>query len=133
MSEPDEEVQTEKQHVSVQEMQDGRTFQVAGNDTSGYIGVSPEYRGYADDTHKPINTMSELQLLANAGIPTDDELVSRQVPGTAAGLVEVEDDDTDEDEDEDVKESEPESEESQQPAQSEESVEADPGFDDRVL
>lgn len=116
MSEPNEEVQNEEvesesteeeRHVSVQEMQEGRTFQVEGNDTSGYIGVDTEYRNYADETHRPYNTLGELQKLADAGIPTDDELVARQVPGTAAGLVEVEDDsEVDEEDDSEVDEEE---------------------------
>ncbi len=29
-------------------------FAAKGNDTSAYVGVSPEYMTYADDTHKPL-------------------------------------------------------------------------------
>jgi hypothetical protein len=32
---------------------DGRDFSVPGNDTSGYIGVSPEYMTYANETERP--------------------------------------------------------------------------------
>lgn len=34
----------------------GRDFRVQGNDISDYIGVSPEYMTYANETDKPINT-----------------------------------------------------------------------------
>lgn len=32
----------------------GREFAVEGNDTDGYIGVSPEYRTYANETEAPV-------------------------------------------------------------------------------
>jgi hypothetical protein len=32
---------------------EARSFEVEGNDTSGYIGTSPEYMNYADETSKP--------------------------------------------------------------------------------
>ncbi len=35
---------------------DGRDYRVEGNDTSGYVGVSPEYMTYANPTEKPILT-----------------------------------------------------------------------------
>lgn len=31
-----------------------RSFAVEGNDVSGYVGVSPEYQNYAEETHAPI-------------------------------------------------------------------------------
>ena len=31
-----------------------RKFAVEGNDLTGYVGVSPEYMTYAEDTHKPL-------------------------------------------------------------------------------
>jgi hypothetical protein len=34
--------------------QSGRDFAVEDNDTSGYVGVSPEYMTYANDTDKPL-------------------------------------------------------------------------------
>jgi hypothetical protein len=39
---------------------EARNFGVEGNDLSGYIGVSPEYMTYADDTHKPYSTDEEV-------------------------------------------------------------------------
>lgn len=38
---------------------DGRDYRVEGNDTSGYIGVSPEYMTYANETEKPTLTDQE--------------------------------------------------------------------------
>jgi hypothetical protein len=32
---------------------EGRSYEVEGNDTSDYVGASPEYRTYAEETHKP--------------------------------------------------------------------------------
>lgn len=40
--------------------EEARNFAVEGNDLSGYIGVSPEYMTYADDTHKPYSTDEEV-------------------------------------------------------------------------
>lgn len=40
-------------------MSDGRDYRVEGNDTSGYIGVSPEYMTYANETEKPLLTSQE--------------------------------------------------------------------------
>lgn len=40
-------------------MTDGRDYTVEGNDTSGYIGVSPEYMTYANETEKPLLTAQE--------------------------------------------------------------------------
>lgn len=33
---------------------EGRSFAVEGNDTSKYVGVSPEYKTYANDTEAPL-------------------------------------------------------------------------------
>lgn len=38
---------------------EGRDYRVEGNDTSGYIGVSPEYMTYANETEKPLLTSEE--------------------------------------------------------------------------
>jgi hypothetical protein len=35
-------------------MSNGRDFAVEGNDTSAYVGVSPEYRTYASETDAPL-------------------------------------------------------------------------------
>lgn len=39
---------------------EARNFAVEGNELSGYIGVSPEYMTYADETHKPYSTDEEV-------------------------------------------------------------------------
>jgi hypothetical protein len=39
---------------------EARNFAVEGNDLSGYIGVSPEYMTYADETQKPYSTDEEV-------------------------------------------------------------------------
>lgn len=38
---------------------DGRDYRVEGNDVSGYIGVSPEYMTYANETERPLLTSQE--------------------------------------------------------------------------
>lgn len=38
---------------------EGRDYRVEGNDVSGYIGVSPEYMTYANETEKPLLTSQE--------------------------------------------------------------------------
>lgn len=43
------------QHV----LDGGRDYRVEGNDTSGYIGVDPEYMTYANETEKPHLTDEE--------------------------------------------------------------------------
>ena len=35
--------------------EEGRSFAVEDNDLDGYIGVSPEYQNYADETHAPLS------------------------------------------------------------------------------
>lgn len=37
----------------VEATEEGRSFAVEGNDTDDYVGVSPEYRTYANDTEAP--------------------------------------------------------------------------------
>lgn len=54
----------------------GRDFRVEGNDVSGYIGVSPEYRNYANETDRPYVTDEDVALLEKSGIPTDVELLT---------------------------------------------------------
>lgn len=34
----------------------GRDFRVEGNETDGYVGVSPEYQTYANDTEAPLES-----------------------------------------------------------------------------
>lgn len=33
---------------------EGRLYTVEGNELDNYVGVSPEYQNYADETHKPL-------------------------------------------------------------------------------
>lgn len=55
-----------------------RNFTLEGNDTSGYVGVDPEYRNYANETDKPYLTDDEREHLRTVGQPTDDELLAAQ-------------------------------------------------------
>jgi hypothetical protein len=50
-------------------------YAVEGNDTSAYVGVSPEYMTYSDDTQKPLN--------AEEGPEADAEELARK--GSAVG------------------------------------------------
>lgn len=52
----------------------GRSFQVPGNDVSGYVGVGPEYRNYGDPNLKPLLTEAEREQLHDGGWFTDTEL-----------------------------------------------------------
>jgi hypothetical protein len=54
----------------------GRDFRVEGNDVDGYIGVSPEYRTYANPTDKPYLTQGDVDLLVRSGLPTDVEAMT---------------------------------------------------------
>lgn len=62
-------------------------FTVEDNDTSAYVGVSPEYMTYADDTHKPLR--------ADGGVEADREArIFDTVPVVATPATEVFDQDT---------------------------------------
>jgi hypothetical protein len=62
----------------------GRDFRVEGNDVDGYIGVSPEYRGYANETDKPYVTDEDIALLEKGGVPTDVEALTLKYSGAPA-------------------------------------------------
>lgn len=49
-----------------------------GNDTSGFVGVDPSYRNYADETYRPF-------------IADDDSMVSQYEARAAAELAEIND------------------------------------------
>lgn len=55
-----------------------RNFTLEGNDTSGYVGVDPEYRNYANETDKPLLGDDERIRLAEVGLLTDDEKLAIQ-------------------------------------------------------
>lgn len=65
----------------------GRSFQVPGNDTSGYVGVSPEYRNYGDPNLKPLLTEEERIALHEQGGYTDDEQVRAANMGGPGAVV----------------------------------------------
>lgn len=67
---------TEAEVPAAPQVADGRDFRLPGNDTSGYVGVSPEYRNYADGTHRPILTDAERERMEAAGLRTDDQLAA---------------------------------------------------------
>jgi hypothetical protein len=64
---------------------EGRDFRVEGNVVDGYIGVSPEYRTYAQETEKPLLSDEDVELLMRSDTPTDVERLTMQ----SAGLVET--------------------------------------------
>lgn len=57
---------------------DARNLAVEGNDLDGYIGVSPEYMNYADETMRPFATeeeripVAELRDIEDAASASDD-------------------------------------------------------------
>lgn len=57
--------------------QDGRSFAIEGNDTSGYVGVDPEYRNYANETDRPILSDETVEHMKEHGHLTDDEAVEQ--------------------------------------------------------
>lgn len=67
------------------------SYAVEGNDTSGYIGVSPEYATYANDTEKPLQAEEgvESDLEDNLTQPTrvnkiTQEVANRQIEGVGS-------------------------------------------------
>lgn len=72
----------------------GRLFAVEGNDTSGYVGVSPEYRNYANEADRPILTDAERERLHEVGLGTDEEMTQ---PAQTIPYSTEESEDTDED------------------------------------
>lgn len=67
---------TEAEVPAAPQVADGRNWQLSGNDTSGYVGVSPEYRNYASETERPILTDAERERMREAGLYTDDQLAA---------------------------------------------------------
>lgn len=62
-----------------QEQPEGRDFRVEGNDTSAYVGTSPEYMTYANETEQP-----------HAGEGAEAELQKQQQDADEANASEVE-------------------------------------------
>ncbi len=75
----------------------GRDFRVEGNNVDGYVGVSPEYRTYANDTEKPYTTDEDVKIFLASGTLTDVEVMTAQ---NAAASPRPESDDEDDDEEE---------------------------------
>lgn len=69
---------------------EGRNYRVEGNDTSGYVGVSPEYMTYANKTEKPELTDTEkwdLGLLSHLeGNHNEDAVAEADKPATSLSL-----------------------------------------------
>lgn len=74
----------------------GRDFRVEGNNVDGYVGVSPEYRTYANDTEKPYTTDGDVEIFLASGTLTDVEVMTAQ---NAAASPRVESDDKADDDD----------------------------------
>jgi hypothetical protein len=66
-------------------LESGRSFAVQGNDTSGYVGVSPEYRTYGNDIDKPLMTEADYAQLKELGIHTDQEMADARLSNALAG------------------------------------------------
>jgi hypothetical protein len=47
--------------VRDEEVEPGREFAVEGNDLSGYVGVSPEYQNYANETEAPLGAEDSVE------------------------------------------------------------------------
>lgn len=60
---------------------EGRSFTIPGNDTSGFVGVDPEYMNYASETDKPRLTKKDMRALVASG---EFEFVDVQVPADKA-------------------------------------------------
>lgn len=58
-------------------LEEGRSFTIEGNDTSGYVGVDPEYRNYANETDRPILSDEVRERMKEHGHLTDDEAVEQ--------------------------------------------------------
>lgn len=76
-----------------------KSGEIVDNDTSGYVGVSPEYRNYADETHKALLSDADREFMQERGLLTDDEREAELLAG------EDEDDKSSEDEDDKSSES----------------------------
>lgn len=66
-------------------LETGRSFAVQGNDISGYVGVSPEYRTYANEIDKPLMTETDYEQLKELGIHTDQEMADARLSNALAG------------------------------------------------
>lgn len=56
---------------------EARSFEVEGNDTSAYVGVSPEYMGYGDETQRPYAAEGGVQQVAEEKFA---EAISAEAP-----------------------------------------------------
>lgn len=66
-------------------LESGRSYAVAGNDLSGYVAVSPEYRTYGSDIDKPLMTEADHAQLRELGIHTDQQLSDARLGNALAG------------------------------------------------
>lgn len=76
---------------------EARAFAVEGNDLSGYVGVSPEYRTYANETDKPMLSDDEKAFMKERGLLTDEELAAENEGQTVSPAGEVVKDEASED------------------------------------
>ena len=79
----------------------GRDFRVEGNDVDGYVGVSPEYRTYANETEKPYTTAEDVELFEATGTLTDVEMMTLQNAAQSQRAEDADSDDEDSDDDKD--------------------------------
>lgn len=62
-----------------------RDFRVEGNETDAYVGVSPEYMTYADDTSKPLFAEEGAEAEAEARILRDSGVVANPTKDASDG------------------------------------------------
>lgn len=68
---PANDAQPVDEEAKQEQVTDGRSWAVEGNDTSGYVGVDPEYRNYANETEKPILTEKDRDFMDTMGMQSD--------------------------------------------------------------
>lgn len=68
---------------------EARVFALEDNDLSGYVGVSPEYRTYANETDKPMLSDDEKAFMKDRGLLTDVELAAENEGQTVSPAGEV--------------------------------------------
>lgn len=81
----------------------GRDFRVEGNDVDGYVGVTAEYRNYANETEKPYTTDEDVEIFLASGTLTDVEVMTAQNAEANARAKAAQGDDDEEDEESDDK------------------------------
>jgi hypothetical protein len=92
----DEEPETREDGVRVVRTE-GRDFRVEGNVVDGYIGVSPEYRTYANPNEKPLLSDEDVEFLQRTDLMTDVEALTETMVQNGQVAGPEDDDESDKD------------------------------------